>query len=159
MKAALMEYGGYIGYTAKMLDVCPDTIRNYIRRYPDLKKVIKKARKNNLDLAQGYLMELIAARDFPAIKYFLSCKGKHLGYGVHKEVSVNAKVPGPVINIVVPAGVSQGKMKELLNKARANAGLDPMPSGMSLQVGLKELPDNKGVVIENGESNDVLHGE
>ena len=155
VKEALLKHGGFIYYTADQLDVAAETMRGYLKRWPELRQTIKVAKKKALDKAEHFLMELIEEKDFRAIKYFLSCKGKKRGYRPHKEVSVNAKPSAPVVNIEVPLSVSQSKMREILNKARENAGLAPMPGSMPLEIGLKELPDkgvvldNKGVVLEN----------
>lgn len=147
---ALMVNGGLIYETAQKLEVSPKTMFNYIHRWPGLRKVIKHAKKLKLDRAEAKLGEKIEEGDLKAIIFFLRTQGKGRGYEVHKMVSVNAKQNAPLVNIEVPSGVSGSKMLEILNKARENAGLEPMPV-QGLQIGLKELAgnDNKGVVLDN----------
>lgn len=152
---ALTENGGFVYLTADKMDIHPQTMTNYIKRWPELRKTIKYAKRKALDEAESRLLECIRNNDIRAIKYFLSCKGKRRGYKTHKEISVNARQEQTLVTIDAPVELSEAKKRDILNKVRERNGLPPLPASTPLQIGLKELPnivpDNNGtgkVVIE-----------
>lgn len=149
--AALKEKGGFIYATAAHLDLSPETMKNYMKRWPELRKVVKQCKRHALDRAERKLIDLIDRGDFRAIKYFLSCQGKKRGYGTQKvKIETN--------NVGLPIGVSEEApqlpddlKREILNKVRAKCGMPALAKSTPLEIGLKELPDQLPIpiVIDN----------
>lgn len=79
--AALRATGGIHTFAARRLGCAPNTIANYIRRYPELKQIEEEVTRTNLDIAESGLLLNIKAKDVPSIKFYLSTKGRERGYG------------------------------------------------------------------------------
>jgi len=85
VEQALRDSGGIAAMAArklaKMYGSCTaQTVRNYMNRYPSLKKAIDEVIENNLDLAEGALLRGITQGNMTAVIYYLKTKGKHRGY-------------------------------------------------------------------------------
>jgi hypothetical protein len=77
---------------AKAYGSCsPETVRNYLKRYPRLQETINAQIEINLDTAEAKLLTAInEGRDW-AVKFYLETKGKSRGYSKRTEI---AGVPG-----------------------------------------------------------------
>src|SRR5215467_7995587 len=85
VEEALRKSGGIISAAAKILEAAggsctPQTVRNYIKRYPSLQTVIEETVELNLDLAESNLIAKIGNKNMTAIIFYLKTKGKHRGF-------------------------------------------------------------------------------
>jgi hypothetical protein len=58
----------------------PTTVRNYIRRYPRLQKVVEETVELNLDLAESQLIKSIRDSFMPSVFFYLKMRGQQRGY-------------------------------------------------------------------------------
>jgi hypothetical protein len=85
VEAALRASHGIVVAAANRLEraygsCSPASVRNYVRRHPSLKKLIEEIVEQNLDLAEGKLLEGITAGNMTAIIFYLKTKGRERGY-------------------------------------------------------------------------------
>ena len=86
---ALHLSGGDITAAAASLHCERQTIYNRISKNVKLQQVLDDEREAALDLAESELMKLVKAGEFPAIKFFLSTKGRNRGSTEKQEVSLD----------------------------------------------------------------------
>jgi hypothetical protein len=87
VKAALIAGGGVYAQAARNLGVGPDGkpvsrwyVWDYVRREPELQRVVENISEARLDLAEHKLFEKIEQGVLPAINFYLTTKGKDRGY-------------------------------------------------------------------------------
>jgi hypothetical protein len=80
IKASLTAARGFISQAAVNLGCEQVTIRNYIKRHPELNDVLKEQRESLLDFAESKLIQLIKEGDKTAIIFFLKTQGRARGY-------------------------------------------------------------------------------
>lgn len=96
--AALRAAGGIKLGAALKLKCSPQTIHNYIARYPEIAAEIPKIKEDTLDLAETKLIEKVGKGDMQAIKFYLETQGRERGYVRKNEVG------GPGGAPLLPAG-------------------------------------------------------
>jgi hypothetical protein len=94
VRAALEASGGiYLGAAAK-LKCAPNTVKNMVKRYPELQDAIAEIKENNLDLAETQLIKAIGKGSPWAICFYLKTQGKERGWTERRELT--GKGGGPV---------------------------------------------------------------
>jgi hypothetical protein len=111
--AALELAGGIYTGAAEKLGCAPNTIRNYVERYPRLKRICDTVVDQHLDMAETKLLKAIDAENMTAIIFFLKTKGKHRGYSERHEVTAADGKP-----LISPAEVSTLSDEQLERLAR-----------------------------------------
>lgn len=84
---AIPGTGGIITLIAKKARVDWHTAKKYINDYPTVKRVYDAECEGITDMAEAKLIEAIRAGDFPAIKFYLTTKGKDRGYVERQEIT------------------------------------------------------------------------
>jgi len=83
---ALKETRGLLTLTAAILGCDPDTVRNYLRRYPTLRQTQEDQRARLVDAAELRLVEAVEKKGEPwAIALVLKTIGKGRGYAERTE--------------------------------------------------------------------------
>lgn len=80
IEKAIIGSSGLISTIAQKLKVSRATVRNYLKKYPELEILIQEEKENILDFAESKLIKKINDEDLGAIKYFLSTQGTGRGY-------------------------------------------------------------------------------
>jgi hypothetical protein len=86
VEPVLCEMRGNIAAVSRRFGVTRQSVLDLIEKHPQLQQTLAESRDNMVDEAQSSLYLKILDGDVPAIKYFLNCQAKHLGYG--EQVSV-----------------------------------------------------------------------
>lgn len=94
VELALAAGNGFASTAARALKCNPETVRSYIRRYPELQIVQHDASERWLDIAESELMKKVRRGDWQAIRFVLECKGKERGYV--KRTETTGKDGGPI---------------------------------------------------------------
>lgn len=81
MIEALRLNGGLLFPTAKALGCAYNTVKNYIKRYPEVQEAIDEINENVKDMAEGHLYNAIKAGDMKVIMFYLDRKAGDRGYG------------------------------------------------------------------------------
>lgn len=112
---ALELTGGLIAPAAQKLGCAPNTVRNYLERYPDLQEHLEEIRNATLDLAEGTLLKAIGDGNLTAVIFFLKCRGKDRGYVERQEL--HGHVTAMVGNIDPGAlkGLSDAQLEDIKN--------------------------------------------
>ena len=89
--AALRASAGIFSAAATILaqkyGTCsPNTVRNYVMRYPSLQEVENEIREQTLDLAETKLVQAIGDGNMTAIIFYLKTKGRDRGYTERREL-------------------------------------------------------------------------
>jgi hypothetical protein len=84
---ALRKGAGITSIAAAALGCTAMTVRNYLKRYPELREVVEEAVEDTLDLAESTLIAAIDTGDFNAVRFYLETKGKHRGFTRRTEVT------------------------------------------------------------------------
>lgn len=87
--AAIRKAKGGIYIAAAKLGISQQTMRNYLRRWPDLMAVVRMYRLRMLDLAENKLLAAIRKGDRWAVQFALRTIGRKRGYKTVKEVDLN----------------------------------------------------------------------
>lgn len=69
------------------------TYYNWCKADPDFAAKCDEVDESNLDEAESALMELVKGRDYQAIKFLLSTKGKKRGYVTRTEIAPTDNLP------------------------------------------------------------------
>lgn len=77
---AIKKTKGLVTHTARYLGCEPDTVRNYVKRYPSVAAALKEAREAVTDLAEMALYDAIEGRESWAVCFYLKTQGKSRGY-------------------------------------------------------------------------------
>ena len=84
---ALRKARGIMAVAAKLLGCTRYTVYNYIARYPTVAKAYQEQRDTIVDIAEGKLVAMLDAGEWPAVKYTLSTLGRNRGYVERQELS------------------------------------------------------------------------
>lgn len=91
IKDALIKAKGFISQAAINLKCEPQTVRNYIARYPELNDVLKEQRESLLDFAESKLIKNMDKGDTTSLIFFLKTQGRTRGYQEKLEVEAETK--------------------------------------------------------------------
>ena len=78
---------GMVYLAAERLGCTPQTVYNYLERYPKVRQAKATAEGRMLDVGEVKLFEQVKAGEPWAIKYLLSTKGKGRGYSEKMELA------------------------------------------------------------------------
>src|SRR5688572_16034425 len=84
---AIPGTGGIVSTIARRVGCDWQTAKRFITRYPTVERVYQSECETVLDLAEVKLIEAVKAGDFPAIKFYLTTKGKNRGYTERQEIT------------------------------------------------------------------------
>ena len=103
VREALLRGGGIPSAAAAILTqsyggCTAQTVRNYLARYPKLRREVDEAIENNLDKAEAQLLSAINNGADWAVKFYLETKGKHRGYTKRQEIAGVPHQPLAVTN-------------------------------------------------------------
>jgi hypothetical protein len=82
---ALRDTKGMITIAAERLRCNPDTVRNYVNRYPTVKAALQEQREGVLDVAELALMRAVQNGESWAIAFVLRTIGRGRGYVEKQE--------------------------------------------------------------------------
>lgn len=85
--AALLQSAGIVAHAAEMLHVTPQTVRRYIREYPECREAVTEAREMNCDLAETKLLQNIKEGKEASVFFYLKTMGKSRGFIEGREIS------------------------------------------------------------------------
>ena len=91
---ALEASAGIVSIAAQKLGIHRNTLHRWMREDEQLAEAAQLIEEDRLDLAETGLIAKLKAKEWPAIQYYLTCKGKKRGYGF--QVAVTGKDGGPV---------------------------------------------------------------
>lgn len=101
VSAALVAADGFISKTATKLKCTAKTVREYLKRYPELEDLRDEIDEALIDLSESGLKGHIKKKNLDAIKFHLERKGKGRGYVKQTEVAgVGDK---PITLTIIPA--------------------------------------------------------
>jgi len=92
MIRALTETKGMITVAADRLKCNPDTVRNYVNRYPTVKAALQEQREGVLDIAELALMRAVQAGEGWAVCFTLKTIGRGRGYIERTETEHSGEV-------------------------------------------------------------------
>jgi hypothetical protein len=101
VSAALIAADGHISKTAKKLKCTAKTVRQYLKRYPELEDLRDEIDEALIDLSESGLKAHIKGRNLDAIKFHLERKGKSRGYV--KQTEIAGVEDKPIALTIVPA--------------------------------------------------------
>lgn len=84
---AIMASAGIVAHAAEMLRVTPQTVRRYIREFPECAQAVIEAREKNCDLAETKLLQNIKDGREASIFFYLKTQAKSRGYIEGREIS------------------------------------------------------------------------
>lgn len=91
VEAALRKCAGNMTAAAKQLKVSRITVWKYVRRSPDLQKVIAEVQEETIDLAESQLVKLLKERGHrghtQAVLFVLKTLGRRRGWVERTEIS------------------------------------------------------------------------
>lgn len=88
VKAALKSSQGFMTIAASKLSCTTQTLRNYIKRYPEeLADIMPEENERVLDFAESQLLKKIKDGNIAAIIFFLKTRGKVRGYSERLEMT------------------------------------------------------------------------
>jgi hypothetical protein len=91
---ALESSMGLISPAARALGCSAQTVRNYVKRHPTVKRAKEDEREKLIDMAEASLYKQIKSGDTTAIIFTLKTVGKDRGYVERREVT--GKDGGPL---------------------------------------------------------------
>lgn len=84
---ALTEARGFVSKAARALGCHPQTVRNYMERYPEVAAARKEAREEIIDIAEDALLTAVRIGEGWAVCFLLKCQAKSRGYVERREMS------------------------------------------------------------------------
>jgi hypothetical protein len=90
---ALRKYKGAVHLAAEKLGVSARTMWRYIRRWKDVRAVLREERGKFLDVAEGKLRAAVNKGNLGAIMFTLKTLGKRRGYVERTEVTAPKDAP------------------------------------------------------------------
>lgn len=93
---ALVKARGLQTVAAQMLGCKWETVRNYVKRYPECAEALELANTALGDLAESKLTDNITNGDQRAIEFYLKSKHKARGYADKTQVELTGAAGGPV---------------------------------------------------------------
>ncbi len=106
---ALQKTHGMIYLAAEELGCSHVTIYSHIKKNPTVKAALEHINEKMLDVSELKLFDSIMNRESWAVKYYLSTKGRHRGYGAET----------PPTNVSVTVGVTESPTQRLAEKLEA----------------------------------------
>ena len=95
--AAIKGSGGIKATIANRLGVSRWTVDNYLARWKKVNDAYEEERESITDLAETKLIKEINDGNFPAIKFYLSTKGRDRGYVERQEQHIEANISGGLV--------------------------------------------------------------
>lgn len=68
------------------------TIKEYIKRHPELEQVEEEARERSIDLAESVVMRQMQKENLTAAIFMLNTQGKKRGYSTKQDVEVTGEI-------------------------------------------------------------------
>lgn len=99
--AALRAGAGIRSAAAAALGCVPNTIKNYIDKYPELEDIRLEIRESMIDLAEGVLLKLIKNENLGATIYYLKTQGKHRGWSERFELTGSEGKALPPLQVII----------------------------------------------------------
>lgn len=93
---ALRKARGLITLSAQALGCEPQTIRNYVKRYPTVAEALKEERERMTDIAEAALYTRVKEGDAWAVCFYLKTQGKDRGYVERAQVEQSGRDGGPI---------------------------------------------------------------
>jgi hypothetical protein len=90
---ALTKSQGRRGIAAKFLGCSTATLHYYINASPFLQSMLKEIDEQELDVAELSLLKQVRKGNVIALKYYLSCRGKHRGWSESLVLEGNVDRP------------------------------------------------------------------
>ena len=84
---AIQRSKGMITVAAQMLRCKPQTVRNYMGRYPTIETVLREERERMTDIAELALYKAIQDGEAWAVSLYLKTQGKGRGYVERQELT------------------------------------------------------------------------
>ena len=111
-KVAAINSGGILLPIAKKMDIPYNTLVDFVKsnKYGEAcQEILHNEREKITDLAEKNLFQKINDKSFPAIKFYLSTKGKDRGYVERQEVDQQTTLQGAgfQLNVVMPEGLKE----------------------------------------------------
>lgn len=119
MSEALKKGAGISSAAAQILHCTPMTVRNYLKRYPQLQAQIDEAVEANLDLAESKLLNAIGNGQDWAVKFYLEFKGRSRGYNRRHEI---AGVPGAPVMVTDARSWLADELDQMESRLRPEPG-------------------------------------
>lgn len=94
--AAIPGTGGIISDIAHKAGCNWNTVQNYIRRHPTVRRAYEEERERVLDIAEAEVLKSIRAGDMDTIKWYLLLKGQSRGYIRHQRQEITGADGGPL---------------------------------------------------------------
>jgi hypothetical protein len=85
---AILQTHGMLGATAKLLGLDPNTIRSYVRNYPEVEAAMKQARREFDDHAEEKLFELVNEKNPQVTMFYARTKLAPRGYREQLQVDI-----------------------------------------------------------------------
>lgn len=98
----------------------PNTVKNYVLRYPKLKEVETEILDQTLDLAESTLINFIRSGSEKSVFFYLRTKGKHRGYT--ERIESTGPDGGPVETKVDLSGLTPEERDALRQILERRAG-------------------------------------
>jgi len=121
---AIPHSGGIISTIARKCNSSWNTVDTFIKKSPDLQRLLADEEEGLLDMAESGLIKKIQMGDLWAIKYFLSTKGKKRGYVKRSELTGEDGKKLEVGIIVKPTKRAKGFMDPTPGTPRGSADTD-----------------------------------
>lgn len=86
---ALLDAHGFTSHAARRLGCCPNTIRKYLEKYPEVREARREARESMTDLAEAALYRAVTDGQAWAICFYLKCLAKQRGYVERVEIDAD----------------------------------------------------------------------
>ena len=107
--AAIVEAHGLLSVAAKNLDLTPHNLRLYIKNHAKAGAALREARQRMGDFTEGRLFELIKARDYRAIAFYLSTQCRDRGYGLPRGATLGDNQTNVTIQSVTISPIRSGE--------------------------------------------------
>lgn len=123
---AIEATNGIIAASARRLGCAWLTVKRYIETYPEVRKVYREQEESLLDMAESRLYKIVQNDShngqLTAIKYMLSTKGRHRGWGEKHDVNLNREFDfgGEAIDLSKLSRDELEVVKTLLEKAKSD---------------------------------------
>jgi hypothetical protein len=84
---ALLAANGIMTLAAEMLGTNRETLRSYLKAFPDIEKMVEDGTERLLDKAESNVKSAIDRGDLYTSQWYLSRKGKGRGYCERSEIT------------------------------------------------------------------------
>ena len=123
MRAAVSRQAA-LTVAAQMLGCTWETVREYVKRYPECAEALELANTALGDLAETKLVDNISTGDQRAIEFYLKSKHKQRGYAEKTQVELTGAAGGPV-RLEVGGFLDALAIAEAGTPSASGAGSDP----------------------------------